>query len=101
MTPRAMARIGLLCMKNGTWNETQVVSADWIEKSTTCHNEDVSYGYLWWIEPNCYVASGIYGQSIYIYPDERIVVVFTGEILEFYEIYLYLIANFILKSVFQ
>jgi len=47
MTPRAMARIGLLCLNNGMWNETQVISADWIEKSTTSDNEDAEYGYLW------------------------------------------------------
>ncbi len=99
MTPRAMARIGQLCLNNGTWNETQVVSADWIKKSTTSDIEDAYYGFLWWIEPNCYVASGMYGQGIYIYPNERIVVVFTGEIWNFYNIYLELITDFILNAI--
>lgn len=101
MTPRAMARIGLLCLNNGIWNETQVISADWIEKSTTNDIEDADYGYLWWIEPNCYLAAGMYGQCIFIYPDEEIVIVFTGEIWDFYESYMYLNTNFILKSIFQ
>jgi CubicO group peptidase (beta-lactamase class C family) len=101
MTPRAMARIGLLCLNNGKWNETQVISADWIEKSTTSEIEDAYYGYLWWIEPNCYVAAGMYGQCIFIYPVEKLVVVFTGLILDFYGIYLNLIQNFILQAIFQ
>ena len=94
------ARIGLLCLNNGNWNETQIVSADWIEKSTKSDFEDDYYGYLWWIEPNCYVASRLYGQGIYIYPVEEIIVVFTGDIWDFYEIYLNLIEDFILDSIF-
>jgi len=101
MTPRAMARIGLLCLNNGTWNETQVISADWIEKSTTSDNEEAFFGYLWWIEPNYYYAAGIFGQCVYMYPEERIIVVFTGEIQKFGEIYSYLLSNFILKAIIQ
>jgi len=101
MTQRAMARIGLLCLNSGKWNETQVISANWIEKSTTSDIEDAEYGYLWWIEPDCYVAAGMYGQCIFIYPVEEVVVVFTGEIWDFYEIYLNLIEHFILESIFQ
>jgi len=101
MTPRAMARIGLLCLNNGRWNETQVICSDWIEKSTTSDNEYEDYGYLWWIESDCYVAAGMYGQCIFVYPEERIVVVFTGENVLFYNIYLNLIVEFILKAVIQ
>ena len=101
MTPRTMARIGLLCINNGTWNETQVISANWIEKSTTSDIEEAFYGYLWWIEPNYYYAAGLFGQCIYIFPEERIIVVFTGEIVEFGDIYSYLLSNFILKAIIQ
>ena len=101
MTPRAMARIGLLCINNGIWNETQVISANWIEKSTTCNNKETFYGYLWWIKPNYYYASGMFGQRIYIFPEERIIVVFTGDLLETGGIYSYLLSNFILKAIIQ
>jgi len=100
-TPRAMARIGLLCINNGIWNETQVVSKDWIEKSTTSDIEGAFYGYLWWIESNYYFAAGMFGQCIYIFPEESIIVVFTGDIIEFGELYSYLLSNFILKAIIQ
>jgi CubicO group peptidase (beta-lactamase class C family) len=32
------------------------------------------YGYFWWIGPRAYEASGINGQSILVYPKDRIVI---------------------------
>jgi CubicO group peptidase (beta-lactamase class C family) len=32
------------------------------------------YGYFWWIDPNGYAAEGVFGQSIIVFPKDRVVV---------------------------
>ncbi len=88
-TPRVMARIGELCLNNGTWNGTQIVSGEWIYNSTRAHNtpiglgEDCDYGYLWWErnepETKYYFANGAFGQQITVVPDLDMVIVFTSD----------------------
>ncbi|UCG03975.1 MAG: serine hydrolase [Candidatus Heimdallarchaeota archaeon] len=50
MTTRDMARIGYLVFNNGTWNETQIISEEWIKESTQPQFHDF-FGYQWWILP--------------------------------------------------
>ena len=48
MTPRDLARIGLMMLKGGMWGDRQVVPAQWIERSTTPMvdvDETRQYGY--------------------------------------------------------
>ena len=85
MAPRAMARIGLLALNNGTWDDTQVVPEEWIEVSSSSHVTEglfapgTEYGYLWWLSPEYYAASGLFGQRIIVIPEHDIVVVLTHE----------------------
>ncbi|KKN45269.1 hypothetical protein LCGC14_0684760 [marine sediment metagenome] len=85
MNPRAMARIGLLALNNGTWDDTQVVPEEWIDISSTSHVTEglfapgTEYGYLWWLSPEYYSASGLFGQRIIVIPEHDIVVVLTHE----------------------
>ena len=87
-TPRALARIGELCLNNGNWNGTQVVSADWIQNATTMHSipigvgEGSEYGYLFWLRDDYYSAAGALGQLIAIITELNIVVVLTSELLD-------------------
>lgn len=88
MTPRDMAKIGQLILQNGQWNEEQIVSAKWIEESTTPKTKitGVDYGYLWWNLPfkekdKVFVsktATGNGGQYILVFPDLELVAIFTG-----------------------
>lgn len=96
---RDMAKIGQLMLNKGQWNGKQLLSKEWIEKSTTpiTSVEEVnkqygrdassfiqySYGYMWWIVDNvnnhpdfygAYTASGYAGQYITIIPKLNIVV---------------------------
>jgi CubicO group peptidase (beta-lactamase class C family) len=85
LASRDMAKFGHLYLNNGTWNGKQIVSTDWVTKSTQSYNffhENSGYGYQWWIFPqsNVYYASGLYGQSIYVAPENDVVVVFTADI---------------------
>ncbi|MFO7890866.1 MAG: serine hydrolase, partial [bacterium] len=90
LTPRDMARLGYLYLKNGTLDEEQIISSTWIEKSTTNHRyyktklskiEDVGYGYLWWTGKlrgyRLFFASGLGGQSVIVFPELNMVIVTT------------------------
>lgn len=70
-----MAKIGLLCLKNGIFNNKRIVSEKWLEESFVvrlCCGEkfrDMKYGYLWWIideNVGSYAAIGNSGNVIYI-----------------------------------
>jgi CubicO group peptidase (beta-lactamase class C family) len=99
------ARFGRLFLYGGNWNGKQVVSKDWVLKSTredkyiprdiypdwfggdNCKH--VYYGYQWWGHTNCdstfqFAASGNLGQNIYVIPDKEIIIVHCGNSLEYY-----------------
>ncbi len=88
LTSRDLAKIGLLMLNNGTWNDKQVVPATWIEEATTPKTKitGIDYGYLWWTIPfkiedkmmMAKVATGNGGQYIMIFPESNIVAIFTG-----------------------
>jgi len=53
LKPRDMAKIGYLMLKDGKWNDKQIVSPNWVKESTKAHVEgDIllgpGYGYQWW-----------------------------------------------------
>ena len=92
--PRDMAKLGQLYLQDGLWNGEQLVSAGWVQASTT---ESISmpssmvepyhsygYGYQWWLERynsgalDAYSGRGWGGQYIVVLPGVDLVVVFTA-----------------------
>jgi CubicO group peptidase (beta-lactamase class C family) len=52
MTPRDLARIGLMMLKGGRWGDRRIVPAQWIERSTSPMvdvDEIRQYGYHWYL----------------------------------------------------
>ncbi len=100
LRPRDMAKIGLMMLRGGRWQEQQVVSAAWIDSSVKNHfraTDSNDYGLGWWMPhriPGLFEATGRGGQRISITPEKDIVVVFTGGGFEPYDI-----GQFILKAV--
>lgn len=85
LRPRDMARFGYLYLNNGTWNDIQVVSSEWVNVSTPARYDTggyYTYGFTWWSIPGTtfYEATGHYEQKIFILPEHDIVVTFTGDI---------------------
>ncbi|MFX1264678.1 MAG: serine hydrolase domain-containing protein, partial [Promethearchaeota archaeon] len=87
MRPRDMARFGYLYLNNGTWDEEQVVSAEWVEMSAQTSfifNQYSGYGFQWWTNPtdvaSVYSAQGFAGQFIFVIPSLDMVVVFTSSV---------------------
>ena len=77
---RDMAKIGWLMASMGIWEDSTLVSEDWIKLSTVNHSEYQNYGYYWYpIEDIAFYASGHGGQLIYIYPDKKLVVVLISD----------------------
>ena len=107
-TPRAMAKIGILCLNNGSWDGNQVVPKEWINESTSTVSgfyEEVGfgedYGYLWWFLPGYYLASGADGQYIAVIPEYDIVVIFTADHPDYHATYIYIINSFIIGGIIQ
>ncbi len=52
MTPRDLARIGLMMLKGGQWGDRRIVPAEWIARSTSPMvdvDEIRQYGYQWYL----------------------------------------------------
>lgn len=83
------AKLGQLYLNKGLWNNRQVISKEWIAKSTKPHAQlmlNMDYGYLFWIsnfgsndkQYSSYYMSGAGGNKIAIFPDLNTVVVITS-----------------------
>ena len=72
---RDYARIGLFAMHNGVLSDgTQVLPPDWMKASTTPSKAFPGYGYLWWLRQDSFSANGVFGQLIYIHPEQNLVI---------------------------
>lgn len=88
LNSRDMAKLGLLYLNKGIWNDKQVISKEWIQESLTKHTEiqGVNYGYLWWlkylevdgVKYQGKAAQGNGGQKIYIWEQQNMITVITG-----------------------
>lgn len=79
MTLGDYARLGQFVLDDGMIDGRRVVPPGWIAESTSRQVDNgrpapAGYGYFWWIGPEAFEASGIYGQSILIVPKERLVI---------------------------
>ena len=80
-TSRDYARFGQFMLEGGRAGGRQVVPEGWVAEATAAsapagpNNEPRSYGYQWWIGPgSAFRANGIFGQTIYIDPVQKLVV---------------------------
>lgn len=74
-TLRDYARLGLFALNNGQAGGEQVLPENWIKESTSSSKGADHYGYFWWLNPDgTYEAMGIFGQGIYVNPNENVVI---------------------------
>lgn len=75
MSASDLAKIGVMCLNNGVYNNQQIVSSHWIKEMTQVTHRNIerfggmSYGLLWWIldeKKGIYAALGNSGNVIYI-----------------------------------
>ena len=95
LRPVDMALFGYLYLKNGKIFDRQIISKEWIEKSTAYYIDGFinGYGYHWWRsttlslkedsfgfqDNNIYFASGAFGQLIFVLPEHNMVVAMTAK----------------------
>ena len=85
---RDITKLGLLYLHNGTWNETQILPAEYVTNSTIPINlpnplgAHFGYGWHWWMRSDLgiYFAYGRHGQKIMVRPDLNLVVSFTAHV---------------------
>jgi len=85
ISARDEARFGYLILRNGKWKNKQIVSSEWIKKSTTKEAVGPDYGYLWWLNTEgkawpsapktSFAALGAGSNTIWIDPEHDIVIV--------------------------
>lgn len=96
ISARDLARFGQLYLRNGRWEDIQVIPATWIEESTRPHSEfgdGAGYGYMWWTygagslgaaypsldKHDLYMARGTGGQALWVIPAAHMVIVHRGD----------------------
>lgn len=77
---RDWGRLALLVLNDGVLHDgTRLVPEGWIAESTEPSAGSDNYGYLWWLNGDgTFRASGIFGQGIYLSPEENLVIVVQG-----------------------
>lgn len=79
------AKLGRLFLNNGNWNGKQIISKEWVEKTTKSENNLSGVWYYqnhWWIsnkQDMSYNAQGILGQYIYVNPKTETIIVRLGK----------------------
>ncbi len=81
---RDFAKIGRLCLNQGSWNGKQIVSKEWILQSTKIDTTAGSvnyYQYQWWLpsDKGDFMAEGILGQFVYVNPTKNLIIVRLGK----------------------
>ncbi|MFD0587353.1 serine hydrolase domain-containing protein [Paenibacillus sp. GCM10027627] len=81
LTPRDMARFGLLYLNRGEWKGKLILSSRWIEQSIAMTANQ--YGYLWWLREEeglfSFSAIGDGGNMICCIPKHHLVVAIASE----------------------
>lgn len=93
LTPRDLLKIAKMYKDGGRWNNKQILSEEWVDKTFDMKQGD--YGYLWehkyfvidGKQYNSYMASGNGGQKINIWPELDMITVFTGGNYNSYQLY--------------
>jgi CubicO group peptidase (beta-lactamase class C family) len=105
---RDLAKLGLLYVSGGIWENRQLLPKAWIQVSTVPHSkggppEDAAYGFLWWIAEirgrSMFFAGGFGGQYLAVVPQDDIVIVITSNLQAPHRENRSLIADFILRAV--
>jgi CubicO group peptidase (beta-lactamase class C family) len=83
-----LAKLGYLYLHEGMWDGKQIVSKDWVKQSVAPFIDDVEkgwkYGFLWFLfqtegtQDLDWAALGFGGQRLLVFPQEELIVVFTG-----------------------
>jgi hypothetical protein len=85
MSARDAARFGLLFARYGVWDESRILSENWVRRSSALYSIDtdiMGYGFYWWVlrqppylDHGMYAALGVGNQFIAVLPKSDMVIV--------------------------
>lgn len=88
LRPRDLAKLGLLYLRDGTWEGRRLLPEGWVKDSTAWRvsaGRERGYGYKWWVLSRkgagayfAYAALGYGGQRLIVVPELDLIAVFTG-----------------------
>lgn len=91
LTTEALTAFGELLRRSGEWRGRQLISRDWIARSTRRHVDSrhyspgspgrdfhAGYGYQFWMSAHGFHGNGAFGQQCVVVPDLDLVVVLTA-----------------------
>ena len=87
LTPRDLAKLGYLYLKDGVWDGRRILPEGWVASSTrrqsdpTGEDAAMKYGYQWWVLPGttpAFAGIGYGGQLLVVVPSLELLAVFTG-----------------------
>ncbi|HLN48004.1 MAG TPA: serine hydrolase [Steroidobacteraceae bacterium] len=82
-----LAKIGYLYLHHGMWDGRRIVSKEWVSESLRPFidaTDRFKYGFKWWLYPRTqagqyiWMARGFGGQRLMVFPEEDLIVTFTG-----------------------
>ena len=84
LRPCDLAKFGLLYLKNGVWEDKQLIPESWVAESTGKQilRGDIPgfyYGYQWWVHEDGLIAAvGFGGQILMLIPEHDLIVLFNN-----------------------
>lgn len=84
LTPRDLAKLGHLYLREGVWDEQQIVPVSWTRDATIYQSAGdttgyAAYGYQWWVAETggnrSFFGLGFGGQYLYVVPDLDLIAV--------------------------
>ena len=85
LLPEDMAKLGQLYLQQGRWQGQQLIPKDWVRDSTKVQIHQkidpttTGYGYqIWTLEDGAFLFNGMFGQSVYVFPEQDMVIVLTS-----------------------
>ncbi|HHW24304.1 MAG TPA: serine hydrolase [Bacillota bacterium] len=86
LRPEDMAKLGVLWLSGGRWEGSQVLPREWVREASIQRMRapkkygSFNYGYHVWVarDGSCTLFNGMFGQNVFMFPKNDIVVVTTG-----------------------
>lgn len=85
ITARALARFGLLTLRNGTWQDKEIVPAAWVKRAAApSQTMTPNYGFLWWnnstnlwpgVPSDAFAAMGKFDNDMLIVPSLDLILI--------------------------